>query len=216
MVRISLIITGTSVFIDLTVPLNNQTPVYPGDPAVKVEPVAKLEKDGFTDHLLTTGNHAGTHIDAPMHMMAGGKSLTDFDISKFVGPGKLVEVKDHEFNLETVKAAEIQAGDIVLFYTGMDKHFYDESYYGNYPAMPEEVAEYLVALKVKMAGFDTGSADKEDGFPIHKTLLGGDVLIIENLINLDQLIGKNFQVFALPLKLDVDGAPARVIAQLES
>jgi kynurenine formamidase len=47
-------------------------------------------------------------------------------------------------------------------------------------------------------------------------LLGGEVLIIENLANLDKLTGKEFTVYALPIKLDIDGAPARVIAEVKS
>jgi kynurenine formamidase len=63
-----------------------------------------------------------------------------------------------------------------------------------------------------MVGLDTGSVDTGDVFPIHKILLGGDVLIIENMTNLAPLAGKAFTVYALPLKLEVDGSPARAIA----
>jgi arylformamidase len=100
----------------------------------------------------------------------------------------------------------------VLFYTGMGKKYTDASYFTDYPAMSEETAQFLVDAKVKMVGFDTGSADIHEDFPIHKILLAGNVLIIENLTNLDQLVGKNFTVYALPLNLQVDGSPARVIA----
>lgn len=203
------------MFVDLSVPLNNQTPVYPGDLPAKVQLVSLLERDGFTDHLISTGNHAGTHIDAPMHMIANGKSLNDFDVSHFVGRGRLVKVENGAFDLKAVQQADIKAGDIVLFHTGMSNYYHEPIYYKDYPAMPAEVAKYLVDLKVKMVGLDTGSADNADSFPIHKILLATDVLIIENLTNLDQLAGKNFTVYALPLKLEVDGAPARVIANVE-
>ena len=66
-----------------------------------------------------------------------------------------------------------------------------------------------------MVGVDAGSVDTMDDFPIHKILLAAQVLIIENLTNLNQLAGKDFRVYALPVKLDVDGAPARVIAEVE-
>lgn len=80
--------------------------------------------------------------------------------------------------------------------------------------MSEEMASYLVDQKVNMVGVDTGSIDNLDGFPIHKTLLAGNVLIIENLTNLEQLIDRKFKVYALPIKLALDGAPARVIAEV--
>ncbi len=200
--------------IDLSVLVNEQTPVYPGDPKIKIQPAGVFATDGWNDHVLTMGTHVGTHIDAPMHMVEGGVSLDKLPIETFVGRGKYVAV-DGEFSLETVQNAGIEAGDIVLFHTGMDAKYHDPEYFVNFPAMSEEVAAYLVEKKVKMVGFDTGSADNQDGFPIHKILLGGNVLIIENLTNLSQLKDVNFTVYALPLNLDIDGAPARVIAVVE-
>ena len=96
----------------------------------------------------------------------------------------------------------------------MSDHYHESIYFDNIPAMSEEVARYLVDSKVKMVGLDTGSADNREHYPIHKILLGGDVLIIENMTNLTQLAGKEFTVYALPLKLEVDGAPTRAIAEI--
>jgi arylformamidase len=200
--------------IDLSVTINVNTPVYPGDPKPKIEPAGILTKDGYADHSISLGTHVGTHIDAPMHMLEGGKGLNDIPPDQFIGQGHYVKING-EFSLETIKNAHVQAGEIVLFHTGMAEKYHDPSYFENYPAMSEEIAEYLVAQKVKMIGLDTGSADNTDGFPIHKTLLGGDVLIIENLTNLEVLADKNFKVYALPLKLEVDGSPARVVAVIQ-
>lgn len=200
-------------FVDLSVPINQDTPVYPGDPKTKVEPVGQLAKDGFNDHFISMGTHIGTHIDAPMHMLDGGKSLDQLPLDQFVGRGVYVQV-DGSFNLDTIKAANIQSGDIVIFDTGMSKKYHEAVYFENYPAMAEEVAQYLIDKKVKMVGLDTGSADNQDGFPIHKLLLGGNVLIIENLTNVSALDGQKFTIYALPLNLQIDGSPARVIAQI--
>ncbi len=63
-----------------------------------------------------------------------------------------------------------------------------------------------------MIGLDVSGPDY-DPYPIHQKLLAEDVLIIENLTNLDQLYDLDFEVSALPLKLDLDGSPARVIAR---
>jgi arylformamidase len=199
--------------IDLSVPLDSNTPVYPGDPAPRIEPAAHIEKDGYTDHLISIGTHLGTHIDAPLHMIAGGKNLSDFPVEIFVGRGKLVEVSDGNF--DAVKSAGIERGDIVLLHTGMSDKFHDPVYFESYPAMPQEVAAYLVETGVKMIGLDTCSTDNQDDFPIHKTLLAANVLIIENLTNLETLAGKKFTVYALPLKLEIDGSPARVIAKID-
>ena len=200
------------MIIDLSVPLNENTPVYPGDPATKIEPAGVLAKDGFNDNYISIGTHVGTHIDAPLHMLDNGASLDKVSIEQFVGKGRLVEVTGTSF--EDVLSAGIQAGDIVLFHTGMSDKYHDPVYFEDYPAMSEEVAAYLVNTKVKMIGVDTVSVDNQDGFPIHKILLAGNVLIIENLTNLNQLTRKEFKVYALPLNLQIDGSPARVIAEI--
>lgn len=201
------------MYVDLSVLINEQTPVYLGDPATKISPVGVLAKDGLCDHYIAMGTHVGTHIDAPMHMLEGGKSLHQIPIDNFIGTGRLVEVLGTEFDI--VKAAGINEGDIVLFRTGMSDKYHEAIYFEQYPAMSKEVAHYLVGAKVKMVGVDTCSVDNQDGFPVHKILLAGDVLIIENLINLRSLTDKNFTIYALPLNLQVDGSPARVIADIE-
>jgi len=203
------------MYIDLSVDIDEHTPVYPGDAPLKIAPAGKLERDGFNDHVVSINTHVGTHIDAPLHMIAGGKTLDQTSIEQFVGPGQLVEM-GKEFNIESLQKADIQKGDIVLFHTGMSDHYHEPVYFKDYPVLTEEMARYLVERKVKMVGVDTGSADIAEGFPIHKILLAGNVLIIENLTNLDKLTGKAFTVYALPIKLTVDGAPARVIAKLEN
>ncbi len=200
--------------IDLTVTVDENTPVYPGDPKIVFESITDFEKYGMNDHKVSFGIHNGTHIDAPWHMVADGKKLDEILVEQFVGRGKLVEVKDKKFNLGAVKQAGIEASDIVLFNTGMSEVFHQPEYFNDRPQMSEEIANFLVERKVKMVGVDMCSPDKEP-FPVHRILLGAEILIIENLTNLDELTGKEFTVYALPLKLQLDGAPARVIAEID-
>ena len=199
------------MIVDLSVVLNEQTPVYPGDPSTKIEQAGVLAKDGFCDHYISVGTHVGTHIDAPKHMLEGGASLDQTPIEQFVGRGCYVDVTGGSF--DAVKNADIQTGDIVLLHTGMSDGYNEAAYFENYPAMSNEIANYLVSKKVKMVGVDACSVDNKDGFPIHKILLTGNVLIIENLTNLSKLVGNRFKIYALPINLQIDGAPARVIAE---
>ncbi len=201
--------------IDLSVPINNQTPNFPGDPQIKITQAGVLEKDGYQDHAIYLSNHAGTHIDAPSHMVVGGKSLNEFPIDKFSGRGVYIKVNKH-FDLSEIESADIRQGDIVLFHTGIADMYYQSDYFTKYLVMDQKVAKYLVKKRVKMVGFDTCSADKDKSFPVHKTLLKSEVLIIENLTNLAEVDGKRFKVYALPLKLEVDGAPARIVAEILS
>ena len=202
--------------IDLSVAVNEDTPAYPGDPKIKIEKIGTFDKDTYNDHKISFGIHSsGTHIDAPFHMVAAGKSLEQIHVSQFVGRGRLIKV-DGDFDLETVKSADIQEEDVILFYTGFSKFYgQDDKYYGDgRPEMTVEIADYLVEKKIKMIGLDMCSPDKEP-FKIHRILLENEILIIENMANLDQLEGKEFTVYALPMNLGLDGGPARVIAQID-
>lgn len=201
------------MYIDLTVDLNPHTPIYPGDPVTKIEPTSTIEKDGYTDHYLSFATHAGTHIDAPLHMMSGGKTLDRYDVNTFIGRGRYIKVSNNKFDLNSVIDANITTGDIVLFHTGWAARYHDPEYFNEHPAMSEDIAHYLVGKKIKMVGMDMSGPDHEP-FPIHKILLMADVLIAENLCNLEKLAEQDFMIYALPIKLQLDGAPARVIADL--
>lgn len=200
--------------IDLSYPINQNTPVFPGGPPVEVKRNTTIEKDGYEDHLLQIETHIGTHIDAPSHMVSGGKNLDEISIEQFVGQGVYVDVRN-EFDLAVIKKVKIEEDSIVLFHTGMSGTWGKPEYFTNNPQMNKELAHYLVKRKVKMVGADACSVDREP-YPIHKILLGNNILLIENLTNVEVLKGKNFNVYALPLKLQVDGSPARVIAEILS
>jgi len=200
------------MILDLTHPLGPNTPVYPGDPSPSISRLNNVASDGFTDHSFTLGTHVGTHIDAPAHMITDGKTLGQYPPSRFVGRGIIVDVTT-EFTLSALKSADVQPGDIVVLQTGLSQHFHHPDYFTNSPTIPEDIAKHLVAQRVSMVGVDMGTVDRPP-FPIHKILLGGDVLIIENLTNLAQL-PEVCTIVALPLNLALDGSPCRVIASTE-
>jgi kynurenine formamidase len=171
-----------------------------------------LEKDGYEVHFVCLGTHVGTHIDAPSHMLARGKSLDQFPLEKFSGRGVYIKIEGN-FDLEVVKKAQLAKDDIVLFDTGMSSMYYQPRYFHGYPPITEAMAGYLVECKVKMVGVDMCSVDYEP-FPAHKILLEHEILIIENLTNLSKLQSKTFTIHAFPLPLQLDASPTRVIAEI--
>src|SRR3989344_6724255 len=101
-------------FVDLSVVVNENTPAYPGDPKIKIETTGVFEKDTYNDHLVAFDVHSsGTHIDAPWHMVADGKTLDQIPTEQFIGRGRLIKIQHKTFDLEAVKQAGIEAGDIV-------------------------------------------------------------------------------------------------------
>lgn len=201
-------------FIDLSVPINVHTPIYPGDPIISIRPHAELEKDGYAVHSLCLGTHVGTHIDAPSHMLVGGKSINQFPLEKFSGRGVYIKIEGN-FDLEIVKRAPLAKDDIVLFDTGMSTIYSQPRYFHEYPSVTEAIAIYLVEREVKIVGVDMCSVDY-DPFPVHKILLAHEILIIENLTGLSRLQGQNFTIHAFPLPLPLDASPTRVVAEIRA
>ncbi|WP_157129702.1 cyclase family protein, partial [Thermobifida halotolerans] len=165
------------MLVDLSVLVTERTPVYPGDPEVRIEPAADLADDGYRCQRVSLGTHAGTHVDAPRHMLADGAHLDHYPVDRFVGRGRYVDARGG-FDLDAVRRAGVAEGDIVLFHTGMGDVYHEPSYFTDHPEVPLEVAEYLVERRTSMVGVDMCSVDHEP-FEVHHTLLAGDVLIIE-------------------------------------
>ena len=201
--------------IDLTHTFTSSMPVYPGDPQPSLTQVATLEKEGYNDHQITTVMHVGTHIDAPLHMIAHGKRMDEIPPETFIGKGVLIDARGARLiDANLLEGLTIEPGSIVLIYTGFGAKYRDRSYFENFPTITEEFAKRVVESKVKIVGMDLPGPDQPP-FPIHKALLGNGILIIENLTNLDKLLGvTNFEVIALPAKLHADAAPARVISRI--
>ncbi len=196
---------------DLTQTITKNLPVYPGDPSIKLEPIGGIRQTGALDHLLTMDTHSGTHVDAPAHMISGGKALKDYAIDRFVRKGVCLDVRAG-FSAAVIADSVPEEGLAILFYTGTSDYFYEARYWHQYPVLDASCVQMLIEKRVSIVGLDTGSLDNAKGFPVHKALFAADILPIENLTGLLPLVGRTFTLYALPLKLEQDGAPARVIA----
>ncbi len=203
-------------YIDLTHTFVDAMPVFPGDPPTSLAQITSVEKEGYTDHKLTTVMHVGTHMDAPLHMISGGKYMSDMPIERFVGPGVLVDVRNRKrIDVDALTGAVIPPGAVVLLYTGMAEKYGSDEYTKSYPPITEGFAQAIVSAGAHMIGMDMLNPDTEESYPIHKVLLSHDILIIENLTNLESLSAvTDFEVMAFPMKLHADAAPVRVIARI--
>lgn len=203
-------------YIDLSHTFVDTMPVFPGDPATSLKQITTIAANGYTDHQLTSVMHVGTHMDAPLHMIEGGKYMDEFPPEKFVGPGVLVRVYNKPvIDVDALNGLSISQGSIVLLYTGMAEKYGTDAYNTDYPRITQAFAEKLVSCGVAIVGMDMINPDKEETYPIHKTLLSNDVLIIENMTNMQSLVGvPSFDVLAFPVKLHAEAAQVRVIARL--
>ena len=193
-------------------------PVYPGDPKSTLEQVAHIEKDTYNDHKITTVMHVGTHMDAPLHMIENGKRMDEISPERFFGRGVLIDVREKmDIDITVLEGIEIEKGSVVLLYTGFGSKYRTDDYFKDYPELKEDFANKMVELEVKMVGMDMLGPDYDKPWLTHKILLGKDITILENLTNLNQLLNvEEFEVIALPAKLQADAAPVRVIAKIQS
>lgn len=179
------------------------------------------EKDYCHVDRLTLGTHSGTHIDAPLHFIPDGKSISEYPAEKFVGKGLLVDVRGKMGN-EPITAKDLSSyenqlhqGCFAIFMTGWSDHFGTEKYL-NHPYLSKEVGEMLESAKVSIVGIDALNIDStiDDPWDAHNILLSKDILIVENLSNLSVLNSQKSYLYSfLPMKLeDTDGSPVRAVA----
>jgi kynurenine formamidase len=185
----------------------------------------KMENTGGYQDLMSLNLHCGTHVDAPGHYAPGGDSIEKVPFERLMGtclsvdlgrgPLETIDVKD-------LKPYESRMGkvDMLFIRTGADDMWGTGDYCWRYPFFTPEAGEYLVEKGVKVLGMDTPGPDASlrsgfrKGSPLHLTLLGNDVLIIENLANLRSVCGRETYVYAFPIKIEgAFGGPARVLAK---
>jgi arylformamidase len=169
--------------------------------------------------------HQGTHVDSPSHIFKAGKSIDQYTVDRFIGEGVVWDIP--KAPCEMISLGEVQtasptlrSGDFLVVRTGSWQSFPDVSYLEN-PYFEEAAAEWIVAQGVRLVGIDMLNVDipvsmrtPEFDYPVHRILLGNDVLIVENLTNVDQFVGTRVNFFFAPLNINgADGSPVRAFAR---
>ena len=198
-------------------------PFYPGTEPPSIQQAFTVAEHGYLEQRLTLLSHTGTHLDAPAHMLPAGKSLDAYPVGHFLGQATVADISQAAGRMVSRQALEARIKefadlDYVLLHTGWAEHWGADSYYSGFPALTAEAAAWLAGCGLRGIGVDAVSVDAagSTAFPVHHTLLGGGLVIVENLCGLKQLIGLEFRFCCLPLKIaDADGAPVRAIALLD-
>lgn len=243
--------SGSVEIVDLTAPLAHETPILELPPEFgqtqrfTLEEISRYDDRGpaWYWNNFRTGEHTGTHFDAPNHWVTG-KDLADIDsvpIGAFVAPAVVLDVveevaKDPNFLIErehieafTAEHGPLPAGGWLLCRTGWSARTTQEEMINNTetgptsPGMSAECARWvaeespLQGIGVETVGTDAGAAHSFDpAFPCHSFLLGNGKYGLAQLQNLDQLPPTGAVVVATPLRIvGGSGSPARVLALVE-
>lgn len=203
---------------DLTVSITSKTIVFPGDPSFKSEKLMDVTKgDPFTLCHFGLGNHMGTHIDFPSHVIIDGKCSSDYPLEYLLGTGRVIEIPDESHvTAKHIEEAGIKPGEIVFFKTRNTRDGLQdrETYTDDFAAIEPEAALALVRSRAKIVGIDYLSVDRIEAeeLPAHKALLGNNVLVVEN-VNLKDVPPGEYNISISPLKVEAaDGLPVRIMA----
>jgi kynurenine formamidase len=226
--------------IDLTQEIFTGMPVFPGLPEVKISVYVSHEDwDGITDsdvispavHRLEMGEHTGTHVDAINHMARQYReqSIDKMSLATFYTPGicldlsqkglrELIEPADLERAISGA-GLEIKQGDTVLLYTDHYRRTFGTVDWDNGPGISVEAARWLGEQAISAFGVETASPGVRhvSNKQVHYVCGELGFTHYENMINLDQLIGRGrFRFIGLPLKIrGGTGSPVRAVAVFE-
>jgi kynurenine formamidase len=220
-------VSGSPVrdIVDLSHPLDDDTPVYPGDPVARFTPATTIDEQGYNVLHVRMGSQTGTHVDAPFHFLADGARIDELPLELFLGPAVVADVRGKPphgsitwSDLAPV-ADRLAPGRMLLLHTGWDAHWGTDAYF-DHPFLDGDAAARVIAAGVRTIGLDALSLDETvldgqpaGGFVAHDVVLGAGGVIVENLRNLDAIRSRDPVVSVLPLRLvGADGAPVRAVA----
>ncbi len=203
---------------DISLTVTPDLPVWPGDPAIVLERVSRME-DGEHNNVsrIACGVHVGTHVDAPYHFIADGKTIEHLALEVLVGAAQVIELPA---DVRLIGAKDLEQAGIapgmqrVLLKTCNNRYWGQAGlpFQKDFAALAPDGAAYLVERGVRLVGIDYFSiAPFGDSVPTHRALLGAEVIVLEG-INLSQVAAGQYHLYCLPVKLGgSDGAPARAI-----
>jgi len=240
--------SGAVEVVDLTAPLSSTTPILGLPPQFgQTWRFALTEISRYDDrgpawywNNISTGEHTGTHFDAPIHWVTGrdGADVAQVPVRRLIAPAAVLDftaeaAADPDFLLEVehVKAWEAAYGPLpdggwLLYRTGWDARSADEAAFGNgghTPGISIACAKWLAeeapvqGVGVETVGTDAGAAHSFDPpFPCHSHLLGNDKYGLTQLQNLASLPATGAVLIAGPLPIvQGSGSPCRVLALVE-
>lgn len=204
--------------IDLTLPLEH------GMRGVEFDTKYTVAEQGWNARTLHLYSHAGTHMDAPIHFEAGPQTIDGIALERCLGRAWVASLEAIDPRTPITPellgdtADRVEPGDALLLRTGWSQHVGNPDYYRDeFPPVSPELGRWLVDRGVRLVGVEPPSVGDVHDLPavteIHKILLGGDVIIVEGLTNLDQLTDDSCFFAAVPLPVaGGDGCPCRAFA----
>ena len=214
--------------IDLSQPVTDGGPNCPAHPPISAKVVATHAKDNWHMEVITLATHTGSHLDAPLHKIDGGKSIDQIPLESFLGEAVLVDLLDSTADRSI--GAELLAsrleGDltdrIILLATGWGEfRAATDEWHFHSPYLAPSGAQWLVDQGIRAVGIDhysIGGSRDPDNTRTHEILLGNGLWVVEDLRFPVEIfaIGPRFRFMALPINFPGhSGAFCRPVAVIE-
>ncbi|TMC75046.1 MAG: cyclase family protein [Chloroflexi bacterium] len=204
---------------DVSLVLRPDMVTWPGEPGPKIEPLRRIAKgDAANVSVVTLADHTGTHVDPPIHFLEGANTVDKLPLDALVGPCVVVGFDGPgHVSGDWLDHAMIPKGtQRLLFKTRNSARWADPTapFTRDFSSINASGAKWCVDHGVKLVGIDYLSIEPQGpekaGYPVHKTLLAANVVIIEGL-DLRGVAPGQYELVCAPIKLlNGDGAPARV------
>ncbi len=205
---------------DLTVPLCNELPTYPGDPGIQIRDWLSLANGDVANvSVLNFGAHTGTHVDAPAHFIEGAAKVESLELDVLLGDAEVIDVPENYRVIdEEFVTVHCTPGTTRILFKTRNSAFWEErqpEFHTDFTYLDLQAATRLVEQGSKLIGIDYLSIEKfgQERHETHHVLLSNGVIIVEGL-NLSGVPAGKYEVICLPLRLRSnkgDGAPARVV-----
>jgi arylformamidase len=166
--------------------------------------------------------NTGTYVDSPFHRFANGRDLSELPLESLANLDCLV-ARIGPTGSRAIDALPFATTDVrgkaVLVHTGWARHWRTENYFEGFPYLTGRLAEWLRDAGAVMVGIDSHNIDSTDigERPVHSTLLGADIPIVEHLCGLEAVPEQGAKFFAVPVKVKGFGTfPVRAFAAVEA
>lgn len=161
--------------------------------------------------------HSGTHVDAPVHVDAGGRGVEQLPFEALIGPATVVDARQlaGHIDVAAVESFNLARNSTrVLFRTRNSQLWDKQEFDPGFCAISEDAARLLVQLGIELVGIDYLSvAPASDPLPTHRVFLDAGVVVLEGL-DLRHAPPGDYRLICLPLLIPgADGSPARAVLQ---
>lgn len=204
--------------LDISLTIGPSLITWPGDPVAEVRPAKRIARgDSSNVSELRFGSHTGTHVDPPFHFIDGGTTMDRLPLNALIGDCFVVDLTSVESAIEVQHLATALPRESPkrLLIKSRNSEIWEKGakFTRDYVHLSESGARWLVESGTILVGTDFLSIEAAGApsHPVHTTLLGAGVVIVEGL-NLSQVAPGAYELACLPLRIEEgDGAPARAV-----